>query len=296
MPKVFDVSGENRGLGFRFESPIVERFTKFLPQFRGASLFGSFVLKIAPISQLAFLEFNEAACEFDLTYRTQFAFARSQFEMPEFLMLTKILQPGDCFFDVGGNWGFYTFLASTIVGAKGLVVTMEANPAAFSRLRKTATGNVLPFPFAVSNKTDDRVEISKALRFDDTSGFISRVRNSRTRRDFVRTRTLDQIWSQIGRPSVKMVKIDTEGAEPLVLTGGTQFFQEETLRAALIEVGPYTSRFGYDPICIFDYMKDFGFSHIYAANPKMTPIEMSGVVANSVPVGNLLFTKGEFVL
>src|SRR5436309_218434 len=45
------------------------------------------------------------------------------------------LRPGDGFIDVGANIGYYTLLASHLVGAAGTVVAVEASPKTFARLR-----------------------------------------------------------------------------------------------------------------------------------------------------------------
>ncbi|MBD3756401.1 MAG: FkbM family methyltransferase [Gammaproteobacteria bacterium] len=46
----------------------------------------------------------------------------------------KVLRPGDFVIDIGANQGYYTILASELVGCSGKVVAIEPNPEVFARL------------------------------------------------------------------------------------------------------------------------------------------------------------------
>ena len=51
-------------------------------------------------------------------------------------LLQTLLREGDCFFDVGANVGFFTLLASALVGRSGRVVAFEPLPQNLAFLRR----------------------------------------------------------------------------------------------------------------------------------------------------------------
>lgn len=51
------------------------------------------------------------------------------------------VKPGDVFVDVGANIGYYTLLASTLVGSTGRVIAVEASPSICQRLRRNVEIN-----------------------------------------------------------------------------------------------------------------------------------------------------------
>jgi FkbM family methyltransferase len=56
-------------------------------------------------------------------------------------LIASILEPGDVFVDVGANIGYYSLLASSLVGSEGKVVAIEPSPAIFAQLQDNATAN-----------------------------------------------------------------------------------------------------------------------------------------------------------
>ncbi|MHC4159104.1 MAG: FkbM family methyltransferase, partial [Planctomycetota bacterium] len=263
------------------------------PRIRGGSQIGSLLLRLMPfLDTKAFLELEGVKCTLDLKYRTHFAFLMSSFEPLESYIVLSILNKGDVFFDIGGNWGYYAFLGSVAVGDQGKVVTVEANRKTFHRMQEmlVASGlnNVIPFNIAMSNVTGDKVSMSLPWYKVDTGGFIK----AGDSRFDVRTKTLDLLWFQLGSPRVKMIKIDTEGAEPPILEGGTRFFTEGLTSAALIEISNWTKqRFGYEPTYIYKKMQEFGFNHAYGvAADKLIELEMPVNESNCF-LGNVFFGK-----
>ncbi len=53
-------------------------------------------------------------------------------------MWARLLQPGEAFFDIGANVGFYTTHMAQMVGPEGLILSFEPNP----RIRATLEHNV----------------------------------------------------------------------------------------------------------------------------------------------------------
>lgn len=138
----------------------------------------------------------------------------------------QALSEGDTVVDVGAHWGYYTLLAASLCGSTGRVFAFEPHPANFTLLTKSLQANHFANVMAVQKAVSDRV--------GETNLFLSRhsVRHSicgvpdhwRVGSDYgqdnlkVDVTTLDAFFSKTAlRPRV--VKIDVEGAEPLVLNG-----------------------------------------------------------------------------
>lgn len=161
-----------------------------------------------------------------LSYRTHIAFLMKPFEVIESLFVLNMLRKGDVFWDIGANWGYYTALAAAAVGEEeGLVVAVEANPLPFAKLvslvKDVSLDNVLAFNVAISQIPGKKAIIRKPWYQTDTSGFIFEGASSKY---YIRTKSLDLLWRQLGSPKIRMVKMDIEGSEILALKGGASFF------------------------------------------------------------------------
>jgi FkbM family methyltransferase len=284
-------------VSIEFSSPATKRIVEATPQFRGSCLIGSWILRLLPfLDKKAYLKFGQQVCFLDAGYVTHYGFLRSRFEPLESRIILRFLREGDVFFDIGSNWGYYAFLGSVSVGLKGTVVAVEANPLVFTRLlgmtKAAGLTNVLPFNFAMSDTAGENVVIRVPWYRVDTGGFIK----TRGHKGNVRSSTIDLLWQQLGRPLVRMIKIDTEGAEPLILKGGAHFFKEGLTDAALIEIGAWSrERFGIDPTDIYRKMADFGFSYCYGVyNQELRLLETP--VSEYAPFfGNVLFCRKQLL-
>lgn len=123
------------------------------------------------------------------------------------------LEPGQTFYDVGANVGFFSLLAAAAVGPAGSVVAFEPLPRNLALLRRHLDLNhvrhavVVPAAVADASGTADL----------ETSGGPAQSRLGRegVRVDLV---TLDA-FVRSGGPPPQVVKIDVEGAETRVLAG-----------------------------------------------------------------------------
>lgn len=138
------------------------------------------------------------------------------FELNKQTLLKQFLRPTLSFFDIGANVGFYTLLASKLVGAGGQVVAFEPNPANLYYLERHVAynncRNVIIKPCALSNQSGN-------LGFDTSQ---SRSMGHLTNGEGcikVKVVILDQMLAskEILKPDV--IKIDVEGEEYKVLLG-----------------------------------------------------------------------------
>jgi FkbM family methyltransferase len=124
------------------------------------------------------------------------------------------VRPGDAVLDVGANVGFYSLLASRLVGDGGRVFAFEPLPRNLFYLRRhldlNGAGNVAVHAVAVAEATGSE--------FLDVQGDPSMASFSE-RGLAVPTVSLDQFFDAASAPPPSFVKIDVEGAESRVLRG-----------------------------------------------------------------------------
>jgi len=160
-------------------------------------------------------------------------------ERHEITLLRRILLPGDIFWDVGANIGFYTLTASTLVGPEGRVVAFE--PAAYAyeslstNLSLNACANVQPVQIALSDYPGQAVLHRRADCADGGASLILRA-DYHADTEEVTTTTLDLFLAQSGSPPPTFIKIDVEGLEGNVLSGGQNILQGEQPPLILIEM------------------------------------------------------------
>jgi FkbM family methyltransferase len=134
--------------------------------------------------------------------------------------MQRLLRPGDCFVDAGANIGVYTVLGSKLVGETGCVVSVEMMPdtAAILRehIRDNGCGNVCVVETALSDSSGQTV---RATVEPGKSGSASIAVKRDGRAVEVRTSTLAEVLA--GTPSVRLMKMDLEGAELVALHGLT---------------------------------------------------------------------------
>jgi FkbM family methyltransferase len=128
-------------------------------------------------------------------------------------VLSKSLQKGDTFVDVGANVGVMTFLGAKIVGTSGKVVAVEPNPnnlqLLYAGIIKNKFKQVHVLPFAASNK----MEIF-SLDGGTSNTYLTVPEQGK---DYVQSVVLDDIL--ISLDSIDVVKIDIEGHETYAIEG-----------------------------------------------------------------------------
>jgi FkbM family methyltransferase len=136
-------------------------------------------------------------------------------EPAEQAFLAAHLRPGDVFYDLGANIGFYATIAARIVGPRGHVYAFEPHPESAAAVERNARlndlRNVTPVAAAVSDR-DGRLTLSLAEssathRLGDGAGVE------------VDVVALDSWRERSGARPPALVMIDVEGAELDVLEG-----------------------------------------------------------------------------
>jgi FkbM family methyltransferase len=164
---------------------------------------------------------------------------------PSEIRLTRFflnfLKPGDTLLDVGTHFGFYSSLGATLVGESGRVIGVEAAPGIYSIYTQNVASfpQVQPFHLAAGNQEG-------AVTFYQYPILYSEY-NTLQPDQYAET-----AWSQSIQPEAvevnvqplqrllttlqafpKLIKIDVEGAENLVVQGLTEFLNQHHPTIAL---------------------------------------------------------------
>lgn len=153
-----------------------------------------------------------------------YIFGQEYDEMLEFVDLA--LRPGETFVDIGANFGIYSLLASRKVGARGSVHAIEPTPSLCILLRENARANLLKNIDVIQAAFGDHAGAAFLnLHADSGRSSLRDMASEVVGRIEVAVKTLDEAIPD--RQSIAMIKMDVEGYEPHVLSGGRQRIQRD---------------------------------------------------------------------
>jgi FkbM family methyltransferase len=159
---------------------------------------------------------------------------QGEFEKPLTRAVLTLLRPGDSFVDVGANEGCFSALAARKVGANGRVLAIEPQRRLHDVLKRNIAANSLTNVDVVSAAVADKEgKTLLYLRPSTNTGASSFTKHWRfgNRTEEVHMTTLDRLLSERNFASVRLMKVDCEGAEPPVIAG-----VKNALRARRIEI------------------------------------------------------------
>ena len=177
--------------------------------------------------------------------------------------LWSLLQPGGVFVDVGANEGYFSVIASHLVGPTGRVIAVEPQ----ARLR-----SVLDINFELNNvknvevvavAVSDRAGTATMHLTPDTNTGSTALRQStayKTPQQEVETVTLAQLFDKKGIERADVVKMDIEGFEYEAIVGSQELFQNRRIGALALDLHPraLVSR-GHAPEEIASFLRGAGY-------------------------------------
>lgn len=187
------------------------------------------------------------------------------FEERERQFLNAYLKKGDIFVDVGANIGLYSLIASSYVGKSGKVFAFEPCAKTYKRLVSNIGLNRMNNVHCVQMALSDRggkMQMNSSLDGYDAwnsiappyagSAFFTEAVNTVTWDDFVHEKHLEGV--------VTMMKIDVEGWESHVLSGGTEILSRQDAPVLQVEFTDQASQAaGSSCQAIYRQLEGFGF-------------------------------------
>lgn len=182
-------------------------------------------------------------------------------------MLRSILREGDGFVDLGANEGFFSMIASGIVGPTGRVFAIEPQerlwPVIMQNVVLNDAANVVLVPFAVSDAPGEAEIVvtpasnSGAASLVPNSSMLSRLRPKQQ----VVTRSLDDLSRRYRFGGIGLMKIDIEGFELNALRSAESLMKSKMIRNIIVEIHPaHLAALGQSQEEVFKLLEQYGYS------------------------------------
>lgn len=181
--------------------------------------------------------------------------------------IKALVRPGDSVIDIGANFGWYTNVLSSLVGAGGKVYSIEPIPDTFLVMRaivgKLKLANVTPFNYAISSSDGTVVMRVPQHEYGGNNFYRAQIdlpegiATNPMQEYTVPMRCLDTLFLEVAE-KVTLIKCDVEGHELEVVLGSKNFLIRSK-PAWLMEVGGNPDDEGSSSYQLFQVMRDNGY-------------------------------------
>ena len=225
-------------------------------------------------------------------------------------ILFRVLREGDTAIDVGANIGFFTMFMSRLVGETGKVIACEPGsnnlPTLRNHVSKNAAFNVeiidKPVWSCVEPVTfylNSDARSSNAL-FDPGNWWENYKSRENPQPVQMVSTTLDELTVTSGDRPVRLIKIDTEGAEQRILEGAANLLEKQHPPYIVAELNPHgLIQSGCDGETFREMMRSFGYDMFFIHPDDHLPSLVFDAVkvkfVNGVVITNALFSTMEHV-
>ena len=226
----------------------------------------------------------------------QNAMSWGTYESEETEWIKNLLQPGMTVVDVGSSFGYYSFVASSLVGDTGKVYSFEPSKPAFDsflkNVWKNTITNIKAYQLGLGDKEGelelfDSIGVSVNKWNIHAPTFVPQYIYAVNDRSmgFVRIVRLDDFWEQNRLGAIDLIKIDVEGFERPVLLGMKGLFEKQMVRNVMIEYMQPEPLFtkGTESDLMHQLLTGFGFM---ITNKKQYTFELT---KGSYIMGNFMY-------
>jgi len=188
-------------------------------------------------------------------------------------VFVNLVGRGNVVIEVGANVGSYTLLLSRIVGTKGRVHAFEPIVKNYEKLletvRREGRSNVLCVKKAVG-QTPGNVDMKSPVRDLQQSSLVSHCHGSwadgNVLSESVQLTTIDEYARENELGRLDLLKVDTEGAELLVLKGARTTIEKYS-PILHIEVDPnWLADFDFTTKDLVLFLGELGYQQCYAVD------------------------------
>ena len=217
-------------------------------------------------------------------------FSKGHLYEPDLSMFViRALKKGDVFVDVGAHIGVFSILASKLVGPDGLVIAVEAEPENVDDLMRhvemNACRNITVRNAVLSDRSGPTTFYTNAdndgghCLWDPGRHAYNRKSAANPEPRTVEAETLDSIIGDIKPPAIKILKMDTEGAEHLIITGGMETLATYDIPFILSEMNDFgLQQLGSSQQAYRSAMKEIGYDMFLMDDkggfPKLLPLSI----------------------
>jgi FkbM family methyltransferase len=181
------------------------------------------------------------------------------FEPATTSLICSVIQEGDTVVDVGANIGFITLAAARKVGNSGMVVAFEPVSSTCASLKGNLSlngaTNVVVHEIALSDR-NGMVTIHEGPARNKGTSSIRPISNS-SGQQTVTTAAFDSL--DVSSGPIRLIKIDVEGAEQLVVEGMTECLRRHRPHLVLEVTPAFLRDFGHSEVSLCKKLTDIGY-------------------------------------
>ncbi len=223
----------------------------------------------------------------------------SEIRLSKFLVLH--LKENDTFIDVGAHYGYYSLLASAIVGSHGKVLSIEPSSTSFNLLKENtaAFDHIKIFHAAASNQKGEFIlyeypgpyaEYNTTIK--DTYRNEKWAEKMKPMETKINSLVMDDLFIQENIENA-FIKIDVEGGETNVIKGMTRFLSEKSLVVIMEYLLPKNNQSPH--ALATDQLNALGY-HPYSINYEGTLVPVGDIPGylhlKRMDSDNIVFIKG----
>lgn len=201
--------------------------------------------------------------------------------------LGSVVRPGAICFDIGAEYGLYTYPLSELAGPAGLVHSFEPLPGA-ARVLAAGVGafgcrNVRRFTGAVSDRPGTG-ELSMPRRrglpvhgrtFLTTGANGPGPNAEFASADLVHTKitTVDRVYDHFHLPRVDFLKVDVEGAEPKVIEGAAKVIDRHRPTLLLEIEDRHLAKYDTSADALTAHLTSLGYGMHWWQDSRWSPVD-----------------------
>ena len=211
----------------------------------------------------------------DLNKAVDYRFYLDEYEVENLDLYLDGISSGSVIIDVGANIGIYSLLAARKAGPEGKVIAFEPADVAFERFTKNiginGFQNITAIKMGVSDKS--RVMTFRVCDDDAYNSLGSTPMKKVSREVNINTVSIDEYLREHPVSKINVIKIDTEGAEYLVLKGAVNTLKKYN-PVLFFEYNPYTAPgFSFNKLESVDLLRGLGYKLYEFVDGKMRSIK-----------------------
>jgi FkbM family methyltransferase len=196
--------------------------------------------------------------------------AGGTYERPTQMFLMRVMRAGDAFVDVGAHIGYFSLLAAALVGETGRVVAVEPIAENYAQLSRHIAENdlswVTPVNAVIADADGERAIFFNAdndgghALWDPAKHPANELTRQNPRADSVASLRLGTLLAENDVDRVRLMKIDTEGAEASILDAARDVFDAGRVDFIIMEVNlTGLQNMGTDIDGLFELARELGF-------------------------------------
>ncbi|MCH8012631.1 MAG: FkbM family methyltransferase [Candidatus Marinimicrobia bacterium] len=183
--------------------------------------------------------------------------------------IKTILNNGDKFIDIGANEGFFSLIASRIVGSSGKVIAIEPQ----SRIQEVLIRNISEnnalnielHQIVISDKKGVATLHLSPLSIHGSTPIFKGWQKYSVSTEYVLMTTLSAFLSMVNISKIKLVKIDVESSEYEIILGSKDVFSTGLIENIALELHPdRLKKRGKSEKEIIDFLLSIGYKQNYA--------------------------------